>query len=100
MSRTDPSGEPSRRRLELSAALETRDALADILRAMASSPGDLDSIFAVILDKALRLCHAQLGIVFLYADGCYEAVAMRRRGGHSSTPKSLIFSRQGRRTRQ
>ena len=65
------------RQSTLSDALEARDALEDILRAMDESPGDLGAIFDVILEKALQLCHAQFGIVFLYDAGLYEAIGMR-----------------------
>ena len=63
--------------LQLQDALDIRDALEDILKAMDDSPGELEVILDVILEKALRLCHAQLGGVFLYSDGLFEAVDMR-----------------------
>lgn len=62
---------------ELDAALEARIALEDILRALNESPGDLEAIFDVILEKALQLCHAQFGVVFVYDEGLYEAVGLR-----------------------
>jgi len=65
------------RQNQLNDALEARGALEDILRAMDESPGELAAIFDVILEKALQLCHAQFGIVFLYDSGMYEAVGMR-----------------------
>ena len=65
------------RQSQLNDALEARDALEDILRAMAESPGELVAIFDVILEKALQLCHAPFGIVFLYDAGSYEAIGMR-----------------------
>lgn len=53
------------------------DALEEILCAMDESPGELEAVFDVILDKALQLCHAQFGFVFLYDAGLFEAVGMR-----------------------
>ena len=64
-------------RRQLDDALQTRDALEDILRVMNKSPGELAVIFDVILEKALRLCHAPWGVVFLYESGLYEAVCRR-----------------------
>lgn len=61
-------------RRELNDALQARGALEDILRVMNESPGELTVIFDVILEKALRLCHAPFGVVFLYESGFYEAV--------------------------
>lgn len=44
---------------------------------MGESPGDLVSIFDVMLDKAMQLCRAQIGVIFLYEDGFFEAIGMR-----------------------
>lgn len=80
-------------------ALRAQDALQDILRVMNDSPGELEVIFDVILEKALRLCHAPFGVVFLYDSGFYEAVCRRglprehdewfgRLGRFEATPES------------
>ncbi len=74
---TNRQSQLTSRRRQLKDALEARDALEDILRSMDESPGELGAIFDVILEKALQLCHAQLGIVFLYDAGLYEAIGMR-----------------------
>ncbi len=86
---------------QLNDALEARDALEEILRAMDESPGELEAIFDVILEKALQLCHAQFGIVFLYDTGLYEAIGMcrlpeafhdwfRQAGQFEATPESAL----------
>lgn len=77
MDSSGPQNELTRCRHELDDALKAREALEDILRAMDESPGDLVSIFDVILEKGLQLCHAQLGVVFLYDAGSFEAIGMR-----------------------
>ena len=69
--------EPSDLRSQLDDALKARAALEEILRAMDESPGDLVSIFDVILDKAMQLCHAQIGVIFLCENGFFEAIGMR-----------------------
>ena len=80
-------------------ALKALDALQDILRVMNETPGDLAVIFDIILEKALRLCHAPFGVVFLYDSGLYEAVGrrglpkahdewFRKLGRFEATPKS------------
>jgi len=57
-------------------ALERQAAMAEVLRIISSSPGDLEAAFQVILGKATRLCDAKFGVVFKFeADQCH-AVAM------------------------
>ena len=77
MESPDSGNELTLCRSRLDDALKTRAALEDILHAMDESPGDLVSIFDVILDKAMQLCHAQIGVIFLYEDGFFEAIGMR-----------------------
>lgn len=77
MDSPDLATELKRCQLELGTAVEARTALEDILRAMDRHAGDLVAIFDVILEKALQLCHAQIGIVFLYDGEFYEAIGMR-----------------------
>ena len=74
---TNLKNTPTALEQKLKDALDIRDALADILRAMDESPGELEAIFDLILEKALRLCRAQFGVVFLYDEGLFEAVGMR-----------------------
>ncbi len=78
MDSSNPSTEQIDHQCQLNDALEIRDALTDILRAMDESSGQLVAIFDVILNKALKLCHARFGIVFLYEEGYYEAIGMCR----------------------
>ena len=77
MDTSDPQNHLNGHQSELDDALKARDALEDILRVINESPGDLAVIFDVILEKALRLCHAPWGVVFLYESGLYEAVCRR-----------------------
>jgi two-component system NtrC family sensor kinase len=60
---------------ELQEAREQQTATSEILRVIASSPTDLESVFDEILANAARLCDAKAGTLFLHEDGAFKAVA-------------------------
>jgi signal transduction histidine kinase len=70
--RTAP--EPQDRVTEL---IEQQAAISDVLRAIASSPHDLQPIFDAILDSATRLCRADLGGLRLSEESGLRRVAVR-----------------------
>src|ERR1700730_3969145 len=57
--------------------IEQQTAISEVLRAIASSPHDLQPIFDAILDSATRLCRADLGTLRLSEEGGLRLVAMR-----------------------
>src|SRR5690242_723538 len=71
--------------------VEQQAAISEVLRAIASSPHDLQPIFDTILDSATRLCRADIGSLRLSEESGLRPVAMRggasfwliRRGHHS-----------------
>jgi len=68
-------------------ALERQTATAEILRVISSSPTDLQPVFDAILDNALRLCEAHLGMLLLY-DGKHLRTAAQR-GAHPDYARYL-----------
>ena len=63
-------------REHLSEALERQAATDEVLRIIASSPGDLESIFSAMLENALRICQAKFGMLLRYDDGAFVAQAI------------------------
>src|SRR6201988_3069394 len=57
--------------------IEHQTAVSEVLRAIASSPHDLQPIFDAILDSATRLCRADIGSLRLSEEGGFRLVAVR-----------------------
>src|SRR6201993_1543375 len=57
--------------------VEQQVAISEVLRAIASSPHDLQPIFDAILDSATRLCRADAGSLRLSEEGGLRLVAVR-----------------------
>ena len=57
--------------------IEQQTAISEVLRAIASSPHDLQPIFDAILDSATRLCRADIGTLRLSEESGLRLVAVR-----------------------
>jgi signal transduction histidine kinase len=68
------ASEPQDRVTEL---IEQQTAISEVLRAIASSPHDLQPIFDAILDSATRLCRADIGSLRLFEESGLRRVAVR-----------------------
>jgi GAF domain-containing protein len=62
---------------ETAEALERQTATSDILKVIASSPSDVQPVFDVIVERAVRLCGARMGRVYRYDGNLIQLV-----GGH------------------
>ena len=73
---------------ELSESLEQQTATSEVLQVISSSPGDLQPVFAAMLENAVRICEAKFGIITRW-DG--EALHML---AAYNTPPALIEARK------
>jgi signal transduction histidine kinase len=62
-------------RQELTEVIRQRAAISQVLRAIASSPHDLEPIFQAILDSAARVCRAEVGVFRLVEEAGLRLVA-------------------------
>ena len=61
---------------ELRESLQQQTATADVLKVISSSPGELEPVFQAMLEKAVRVCGAKFGILFLAEGDGFRTTAM------------------------
>ena len=69
------------RTTDLTEALEQQTATSDVLQVISSSPGDLEPVFATMLEEAVRICDAKSGGIYRV-----EGDAMRLVATHNVSP--------------
>jgi GAF domain-containing protein len=73
---------------ELSESLEQQTATSEVLQVISSSPGDLQPVFASMLEKAVRICDAKFGNIFRWDGDALHLVAT------NNTPPALAEARR------
>jgi GAF domain-containing protein len=68
----------SQRTVDLSEALEQQTATSEVLAIISASPGNLEPVFAAILEKAVRICDAGFGNVERWDGTTMEYVASHK----------------------
>src|SRR5262244_2472726 len=66
----------ARLRRERDEALEREKAIAEVLRVISSSAGQLEPIFQAMLENAVRICEANFGVLFLREGDGFRRMAM------------------------
>jgi len=65
------------------------DAIRDVLRAISESPFDLEGVLNIVVERMSKLCHADIGIVYLpVGDGTYIGAA-----GYATNPAHAEYER-------
>src|SRR5262249_53770191 len=60
-----------------------------VLQVISSSPGDLEPVFQAMLERATRICEAEFGVMFGYADGKFRELSSR-----NITPQLSEYNRE------
>jgi GAF domain-containing protein len=71
---------------ELSESLQQQTATSEVLQVISSSPGELQGVFDVILDKVVRICQADTATLFLYEKGTERRAARHSAVSHAVMP--------------
>ncbi len=72
---------------ELTESLEQQTATSEVLSVISSSPGDLEPVFATMLENAVRICDAKFGNVYRWDGESFHLSAMH------NTPPAFADSR-------
>src|SRR5262249_34692316 len=83
---TDDLGQ---RTTELTESLERQTATSEVLEVISSSPGELDPVFGAMLDRAVRICEARFGNLYLRDGDGFRAAVMH------NAPPAYAESRAG-----
>ena len=78
---------------ELTESLEQQTATSEVLQVISSSPGDLEPVFATMLENAVRICDAKFGDIYRW-----EGDALRLAANHNTPPAFAAFAEERKRS--
>ena len=68
--------EPTRVSSFARAVLDQLEAVREVLRAISRSPFDMDGVLGIVVERLARLCHAEIGMIYVPAgEGFYRGAA-------------------------
>ena len=67
----------TQRTTDLAELSERQTATSEVLQVVSSAPGDLELVFSTLLEKAVRICDAKFGMLYLYERGKLRLAAAR-----------------------
>ena len=73
---------------DLTELLEQQTATSEVLQVISSSPGDLEPVFATMLENAVRICDAKFGNIYRWDGELLHIVAAH------NTPPALVEARR------
>jgi signal transduction histidine kinase/putative methionine-R-sulfoxide reductase with GAF domain len=74
---------------ELGEALEQQTATSEVLRVISSSPGEIEPVFAAMLENAVRICDAKFGFMNRYDGDTWKIAAV-----HGAAPAYTEYLQQ------
>jgi two-component system NtrC family sensor kinase len=77
------------RTADLTEALEQQTATSEVLQVISSSPGDLQPVFATMLENAVRVCDAKFGEIYRWEDDALHLLATHK------TPPAFVEELRG-----
>jgi hypothetical protein len=86
---------------ELEEARDERAALAEVLRVISSSDGELKPVYNAVLESAVSLCEAKFGVLYRYDGNLFHPEALigapqaliefhRKRGAFQTVPRTPL----------
>jgi hypothetical protein len=80
------------RTTDLTEALEQQTATADVLEVISSSPGDLEPVFATMLERAVRICDANFGNIYRWRGDALHLAATYNTPSAFAAARNYSFS--------
>ena len=96
---TERTTDLTERTADLTEALEQQTATSEVLQVISSSPGDLEPVFASMLEKAVRICDAAFGNIYRWdGDTLHLVATLNTPPAFAEARRYSLFKRPGPKT--